>query len=553
MSEIDVMLEDLYERPPQNFHSPICQKPFVLEDGIKSLKRWKPKEISEWLLTYVPHFFKKINETNAKLYKTQKKIIQIFAKHSWASISIFRSAGKSMLSLGLLTWMICEYPRGRYFILGEERSKMRGRIRVIRKALQTPKIMEDYGNLIDESNMKHRKGLDTAYSFLTKRGSYIDGNDFTAIEPTLLALSWRDQQAQGYHFDAGIFDDIWSIKLQNMKDGIIKFMEWFSEFRHSLEVVEFFLMLRTRKGINDLYAKLDSLKLWYKLEIPLVKVWPSSDSYEVIETETEFKVKILNRSGFKKANLFDTCKRKYDIAKCILMRYRDPIGFEREMQNRPYLPEGKIFRVDNWQEFSLEEGPALDVYVVKLRRAVNMIQKVLIMDMAFGRNGDFNAFLLIGYYLNRYWILKAWIGQDWSLTKRMKIIKEANELYPEARIVIEEDYSQLRTILDIRERNPNLMISTFRSQGKGQKYKDLFDGQKKAAKKGKIMDAMEFPFNNRLIYFERNIPYLKDSAESIKTQLTMFPDCEIFDVIDALAMGILVLREASNVARFEGY
>ena len=165
----------------------------------------------------------------------------------------------------------------------------------------------------------------------------------------------------------------------------------------------------------------------------------------------------------------------------------------------------------------------------------------MITDPARGTTSDYDALGVMAYYEGKFWLHEARIGK-WNPAQRESVIRELHELYPNAPLYVESDFGQLSMFDDIKRKIPGLVIRGFESRGKGQKKQMLYEGDKKAAKKGKIHDSLAFPISNRQLYICEKIPLLSD-PNGLKDQIIGFPNITTFDFIDMLAMGVLILKK----------
>jgi len=523
-----------------------------------------PRSIYKWLVYYLPNHFRGdramrlafgkvrrsvfkilislqttakpqpgVKQKRPRLYFGQKRMIKWMMDNPWAAFEVFRSAGKTQLAIGVLVYLICENPNLRLFYLSEEQKKTIRRVRLVRSLLTSKRIVEDYGYLINDGIM----GKSTESMFQCYR-------TIDAIEPTLMAITWRDAQALGYHYDGGILDDPWSQKLQNEVGAKKRWLEWWGEFRFCLEDAKFCWMLRTRKALHDLYEELDKKQLWAVYRQKLVLKLPSNIKFKEntrgVITDVDFDDDYM---------VFDECFGKYSMKNLLLLQKEDPYYFEREIQNNPYMIEGDTFK---WAKIRQYNAKSADLIVRgfydQIKSSGGGVSLIKIMDMSFGVSdqSDFNVLLVLGKYKNRYFVEDAWVGR-WDFDQRLKIIEEAEEKFPGVPLYIESDFWQIAIIKDIKKKLPHLIIREFQSKGKGKDHRSLYEGEKKASKKGKIHDSLVVPWGDGRIYVRKGLAEL----QMLKEQSAQFPRCTYFDYLDTLAMGIIVLRpKGASVAVF---
>lgn len=486
--------------------------------------------ITKWLEKYCIRMF------HGQLYQVQYDIHEFQAKYPWNMTKVYRAAGKTVLTLGKLAYKICENPEERLFILGQEIKKTIQRVRVVRNLLGSEEIVNDYGYLINDAGSgNRRRGKNTEAMFEVHR-------EIDAIEPTLMAITWKDDQALGYHYTGGTMDDPWSKKLQNQEDAKEKWMEWWGEFQGSLEGCRFLDILCTAKGMKDLYARLEGEKQFKVLKIPLVLKFPSKTKLLMNEAEDLY----IGAEVSDDYEFYDDCNGKYSMTtldykrgiKCIpILRHNDPLNFEMEYQQNPYLPEGNVFK---WKYANIFNSHTPDPIVMGFYKQFGAVKKIKMMDMAFGesKKSALNVMLMMGIYRRRLFIFDAWVGR-WSTSERIKVIKKSEAKYPGVPLYIEDDVSQIATVRDIKKQLKHLKIRNFTSKGKGQNYRVIYEGEQDASKKGKIHDSLGVPWTDGRFYIYKDLPYF----DELKFQLLQFPKCEMFDLIDAMAMGTIVLRD----------
>jgi len=535
-----------FKPAPTGYHSPLSiykWLPYYLPNhfrGDKAIKQafssLKKKSVFKTILAsqQTPRSHKnQPPKKRPRLYFGQKRMLKWMMSNPWAAFEVFRSAGKTQLAIGLMVYLICENPNLRLFYLSEEQRKTIRRVRLVRSLLASEMIVNDYGYLIDDG--VHGKSTESMFQCY---------RSIDAIEPTLMAITWRDAQALGYHFDGGILDDPWSQKLQNEFGAKKKWLEWWGEFRFCLEDAKFCWMLRTRKALHDLYEELDKKRLFAVYRQKLIIKAPSKVTFIENSRGVIEDVKFSNDYM-----IFDDCFGKYSMKNLLLLQKEDPYYFEREIQNNPYMIEGDVFK---WKNARFYDAKSTDIIIKGFRDQVRThgggVTIIKMMDMSFGESeqSDFNVLLVLAKYKNRYFLMDAWVGR-WNFDKRLKIIEKAEEKYPGVPLYIEEDFWQLAIIKDIRSKLPHLTIRGFQSKGKGQDFKSMYEGEKKAAKKGKIHDALAVPWNDRRVYIRKDITGL----QMLQEQLSQFPNCTYFDYLDTLAMGVIVLRpKGGSVALF---
>jgi len=526
--------------PPTGFHSPkkitnwlVYYLPDLFRGDAKTLKKTIHKSIFKALKKLSKVQASHTKSKKARLYFGQRRMLKWMKNNPWAAFEVFRSAGKTQLAIGLLVYLICENTDLRLFLLSEEFKKTKARVRLVRKLLVSKKIVEDYGYLINEG--EHGKSTEDMFQCF---------RTIDAIEPTLMAITWRDAKALGFHFDGGILDDPWSAKLQREEGAKERWLDWWGEFRFCLENAQFCWMLRTRKAVHDLYEELDKKQLWAVYRQKLVLKFPSNIKY--IENTRGVVDDVTFNNDYI---IFDECFGKYSMKNLLLLQHEYFLYFEREIQNNPYIIEGNVLK---WMNINLYHPNSADIIVrgfhEQMRANGSGIVLIKIMDMAFGQSkkADYNVLLVLGKYKNRYFIIKAWVGR-WDFAERLSAIRDSEERFPGIPLYIEADFIQNSIVNDIKKALPHLRILKFQSRGKGKEKKTYYEGSTNAAKKGKIHDAVVVPWGDGRIYVNASISNLR----MLKEQSAQFPNCDYFDYLDAVAMGFIVLRpKGSSFAAF---
>lgn len=490
----------------------------------------------DWLVYYVPQLF------GDGLYDVQQRMLEHIQDEPWNMIKVFRSAGKTWLGLALKARRLCDDPERRIFILGEEYKKTVQRVRFIRNLLASPRIVEDYGYLInDASGSGIRKGKSTEGMFECYRQS-------DTIEPSVMAITWKDSQALGMHYTDGLIDDPWSNKLQNTTGAVQKWLDWWAEFQGSLDGCKELSILCTRKGLKDLYFYLGLQKQFKELTIPLVEK-PLWDNCKLLTNKAgDMYIGAKWRYGEGVDYILKySCKGKYSMTKlkrgkgkttyCVpILRHNNPMSFEQEYQQNPFLPEGNVFK---WKHANLYNEFSTDVIVKGFYSQFHTIKKIAIMDVAYGESDstDLNCMYVMGMYRKRFFIIDAWIGK-WSDNDRFNVIKTMERKYGGIPIYVEADLANIMIFKDLKKKFAHLKIRKFISKGKGQAFQHLYEGSPKAAKKGKIHSALTVPWSDGSFY----IPDKLEGLEELQNELVTFPNCAYFDCVDTLAMGTIVLR-----------
>jgi len=485
-------------------------------------------------------------EIEPKLYKSQSVIVRFLGSHPRAKLEIFRGAGKTVVVIGLILRAICDNPEERICFQSEVEEKTVQRIKTIRRELmENQRIIKDYGYLpADEDSARTRVYGKRARGKMTEAVIEIK-RKFTGIEPTVMGISWQSSGGLGYHFTGVILDDPWSRKNQGSEKDYQRFWSWMDEFTGSCEQAKFVWVLCTKKGANDVYAEMDARKMFSTLRQPLVIKFPPEDKIEFVEDDAGGIAGIVIRDKEPEEHyVFDTCMGKYTIENVLLMRrMMSPRAFKMEYQLEATPEDGSMFK---WADARWIDPSSPDPYARVPFEKAHRMKVVFVYDPALGESerASLNVLLAMGKFQARYYVLRSWVGH-WNRRERVKVFREAMEMYPAAPFYIEEAFAQARIIRTLLEDGG---LSTIRLRSvspkiKSVQYNAFFRGDKYAAKKGRIADALENPWYNNRIYLAKDLDELRELEAEIKS----FPNRDRLDFMDALAMGIHVLEKHGGI------
>ena len=491
---------------------------------------------------------KKLQRENklGKTFPIQKEMSTFLDDNPWAKFEVWRGAGKTVVVMGKLLRKICDNPNECFFFQSETDDKTIQRIGVIKKELQTnQRIISFYGYLPSDAASTGKKDdqmLGRRHPGKWQAGVITLKRDITAIEPTLMGISWNTGRGVGYHYTGGVLDDPWSGHNQAREKDFDKFWRWWGEFYGSLEYARFCWVLCTKKDEQDIYQKMDDDELFAQFRRKLVLEFPQN--YEFIKKNgAVVDVTIINKNP-KIQYVYDNCFEKYTIEKALIIRNR--IGeqmFEREYQNNPQQLEGKLF---NWNNIQLCYKDSADRYA---RFPLNPEQSrrmngLIFYDPAFGVTSEasLNALVAMASYENRIYILRIWAGH-WVKDERIRAFNHAKRMFPNYPFYCEDVMHQINMIRDLTD-STGIHLRAFSPKEKGIRYKQLFNGQSNPAKKAKIYDSLEPIIEDRRLYLMKSTPYFDEFEREIKN----FPDGNKMDVIDATSMGAYILdRRGRNV------
>ena len=198
-------------------------------------------------------------------------------------------------------------------------------------------------------------------------------------------------------------------------------------------------------------------------------------------------------------------------------------AFQSEFQNAPVGLENAIVKDE-------------DLRTCDIARPSTFIRSVIVVDPAASKAdwADYSAIICVsqtdsGFYRTRY--VKR--GR-WSLLELVKEIFKVSAVYPDARILIEEQAYE-KALQDVitkegRDRGTPIPVGTVRAD------KD----------KVRRLERVAHLFEQHLVYFETEDGTLTGDGQALWDELITFPEGEHDDLVDALAYGLSELRYGSG-------
>lgn len=470
------------------------------------------------------------------LSQTQIRISQFLKAHPKGMIQVFRGAGKTVFVVGGLVYEIVEFRDGNYFVQSETIGMSRKRVQSVRTVLMSNKpLIADYGFL---PHYRTHEGVKQTW----KAGEFVVKRDIVQIDPTLIALSWKQAETLGSHFRGGIFDDPWSLKLQRAAPVSVEhWLEWYdTTFIPTMDSAEFEYFLCTRKGLDDIYSNLEERGMHHLYKQPAILQFPSK--YRLIRDEQGVivGVEVLSDDW----EISDDCNGRFSIEKFLLireaMKSQVDTSFEQEYQLNPLPPAGLAF---DWKQLQWFNGEQEFYNLItadnedsteKMRN--RYMQIIGSMDLAFGKSkrADFTALCVIGYIKPNFYLLQIYLDRGGDLAKKAQMIRLAKQQFPRLKAVyVEADLQQSATVNELKglvTEVPVLPVLSRQQETPLRQYKtDEF-----SSKDIRIMNQLDIPLAAHNIWINKRANHL----DEFEREYRYFPRSAHKDVLDAFGNGI---------------
>jgi len=455
-----------------------------------------------------------------------------FWRHNKRSMfETFRDAGKTMVATAILSHEIPEYRDNNYFIMSETDIKASKRIRQIGNILLTNKEMiADYGFLPHFSTRRGKRETWSAKEITVKR-------DFSQTDPTLMSFSTETAGATGAHFAGGVFDDVWSFKLeQKSVDNKIKWFGWRdNELEGCLEDAwELFLL--TRKGPYDLYQDLEDSNMYAVFKRPAVASFPSKwkafyndvngrKVFDRIDVYSEDYA--INDDGNGRFSI------EYFLYKKLKMKHH---AFESEYQLNPLELVGKYFKTE-----MIRPMHGFKEFMYKMRDKAYRI--VASMDLAFSSapTADYNALTVWVLYNGQFYFLNTYLKRTASDADRVEMLQKAKDDFPTLiTVYIEADLQQSAKVKELQKKCGFVRILPSYARDEQRKLRSSDDLQRAglSGKAARIHSQWEDVIEAGICHVNVSMRHYSEFQDELKR----FPKCEHFDVLDAGGIAISVLK-----------
>ena len=469
-----------------------------------------------------------------KWCKIQFEIFKLWEKHQMLMVETFRGIGKTMVADLVLTREICENPDNNYFIMSETKEKAGARVKHIGDTLLTNKLMIcDYGFL-----PATKKYGGTRQSW---RGNKITvKRHFFQTDPTLAAFSTETKIATGAHYAGGVFDDVWSFGLeQNSEKNKAKWLGWRDGELEGCMEHAWEMYLLTRKGPNDLYQEIEDRQIHVIYKRPAVIKFPTD--YKIFyKGDGERKVFDHVEVYSKDWEISDDGNGRFSIEYFIeKMTKMDQVHWESEYQLNPMASTGKFWDTKDLRYIRGYQGFFNDANKYGKAKQYKVIGFI---DLGFGKTAraDYTALAIVARWENRFYVLESYLKRGATEKDLIGMCRKACDTFPDLRIIfIEDDLQQTNKVERLKLQIPFVIIKGFSSRQESNRLKKE-DSAKHANLEGKplrIWCQIEPIMTANNLYVNQLMHHYKE----FKDEMTAFPSCKYFDLIDAIgnATGIL--------------
>lgn len=532
IGDIDYLIEqhrpgDRFEGPLDKISLPDLQRlmehPTDYHTNL-SMREWAIKYLEgkeAGFLKFYPH----------KWSEKQLEIFDLWEQHKRIMVECFRDFGKTMIAIAIMVREICENRESNYFIMSETKEKAADRVKQIGDVLLLNKMLiADYGFL---PNIKPYKGVRQAW----KSDRITVKREFTQTDPTLMAFSTESPAATGYHYAGGIFDDIWSFKLeQNCLRNKEKFQGWYDgELEGCLENA-WEMWLLTRKGPTDIYQDFEDTQFYVIHKLVAVKKFPSD--WKIIYKEVGGKqvfdyIEVYGEDG----EITDDCNGRFSmeffLEKKSKMR-KDK--WESEYMLNPIAAAGIYWKYKDLRWFG---GHQLFFKGLREKNAMKLCRVTAFIDMAVGMKArsDFTALTIVATFDKKFYFLELFLKRNATENDIAKMIRKACNDFPMLReVYMEADLQQSAAVRRIQVKTPFIKIRPFlsRQESNWLKREDSTIRSELTGKQARIWTQLEGIIEDNELYVNKYIKNKKEFDDEFRT----FPVCEHFDVLDSLGNNI---------------
>lgn len=501
--------------PGERFRGPVDSIP--LKELIELMKEptafHSQLNFEEWFNHYLAEpFF----GPGCSLSETQVKINNFLDKYDRALVKVFRDVGKTSLINGRFTYLICENRNKSYAIQSRESSVSVKRVTQIQREFMTNKrLIADYGYLPHEKKWGN-------VSMSWKQSELTVKREINKVDPTLMALSWKDTKMLGGHYDGVGFDDPWSEKLERRSEANKeKWFGWYDgTFQGCLNPGAFEHFICTPKGTDDIYKELENRGTFAVYTQPAILQYPSRFEYVKDENGVIIGVDVQSDDY----ELSDDCNGRFDIEFWLMKKKSvSPLKWEQEWQINPMPPKGLVLNWDDLQflnsaeEFNEIKGDGYAKYIGA-------------MDLAFGitDRADYTSLVIGSYYDGKYYILDGWAVRGLSKGGKVALMKKAKSQFPELEVIyIEADYQQSKDFRELKGMVDFVQILPIFSR---QEELRLKKHSNLGGKEVRILSQFDTPLESHSIFINKNMTCFDEFAKEFRS----FPRGNHDDVLDAI-------------------
>lgn len=482
-------------------------------------------------LTHKPH----------KWSKLQKDMIKYWERHQRLMVETFRDAGKTMVGDFIIIHEICEHPENNYFVMSETKYKAGKRVKHVGDVLLTnTRIIADYGFLPHVDKYEGHNQSWKLDEITVKR-------KFKQTDPTLMSFSSDSSNATGAHFAGGIFDDVWSFKLeQNSTVNKKKWLGWYDgELEGCLENA-WELWLLTRKGVTDLYQDIEDRQFHVVYKKPAVIKFPTQWEaiYKRVNKQKVFS-HIANYS--KDGKITDDGNGRFTMEFFLEKKKKmDAVSWESEYQLNPIGARGIFWRYGDLRPFDGHEQFMRDRIAKNQTKSMRIIG---FMDLAFGKSSraDYTALVIVAFFDRKFYFLELYLKRGATEVQMAEMIRKAYTAFPLREIYIEADMQQTDRVQALKARVPEVIIKPFLSrQEMNELYKNDSARRVNLEKKPlRIWTQLEAIIGDNRLYVNKYLLNKKEFDDEFRT----FPSCAHYDVLDALGNAVSCINK-KNVPFF---
>ena len=501
---LDELIKEMAE--PTDYHSPLSQ--------------------SDWFDYYMaPMMFRGISTT---LSRTQHEINDFLDSHQHALVEVFRKMGKTVGVVGRLTRAPCESREENFAVQSEIIDRSRDRVMAVRAHLMSnSRLIADYGYLPHDKKYKNTTALWKAGEFVIKR-------DTIQTDPSLKALSWKDAKMLGGHFKGVLFDDPWSIKLEENRDSNKeKWFRWYdSTLIGSMEEDSWQHIVCTRKGLYDIYRELEDRGVFAVYKKPAIIHYPSQ-----IEYIKDADGRIVDVAFSDDGEISDDCNGRFNMRFFLMQKIQmSAEAWEMEYQLEPMPLKGRVFDWDDIQHYKLK-----NLCTIKPNRIDDSVRVIGAMDMAFGKSSTahYTALVILGSKTKNIYLLQIYLKRGASKKYKAKMIDRAKEDFPTMRkVFIESDLQQSAYVEELQELVDSVRIEPVLSRHEEKILKKEEIGKLKS-KHVRIISQSGEVFESQRFYIRVDMNHY----DEFKRQYKEFPKSKWDDIMDANGMGISKLKK----------
>ena len=485
-----------------------------------------PLNESDWFDYYIaPMMFRGKSMT---MSKTQRDVNDFLDTHDHALVEVFRKMGKTVTTVGRLTRAPCESREENFAVQSEIIDRSRDRVMAVRAHLMSnPRLIADYGYLPHDKKYNNTTALWKAGEFVIKR-------DTIQTDPSLKALSWKDAKMLGGHFKGVLFDDPWSIKLEENRDtNKEKWFRWYdSTLIGSMEEGSWQHIVCTRKGLYDIYRELEDRGVFAVFKQPAIINYPSQIEY-IKDEDNRIVDVIFSDDG----EISDDCNGRFNMKFFLLQKVQmSSEAWEMEYQLEPMPKKGRLFDWSNIQTIK-----KTDLYVENGSRIDPSIRVIGAMDMAFGKSktSHYTALVIMGQQDEKTFLIDAYMVRGASKMDKANMINKAKEKYPPMRVMyIEADLQQSAYVDELKD-----LVDTVRIEGVLSRHEEKIlkreEIGKLAPKHVRIYTQLDEVFEKQNFYVCMPLKLYDEFEREVKE----FPKSRWDDLIDAIGLGTSKLRK----------